>query len=208
MNIQRNSRRQCTPHATSGALVMSVCAAVLSLFSVVKAQPADSLTLHVPFSKAQEFDIPRTDLKIRIDLEGFETTYDSQPEEDVILVAGNPKRHMVVKVTTDTLYTDIEKKPSEYRDLWWYFYTQDTTLDIGKVKIWDEGGRNWSTHTILTSYNVVVNERHYDMFEIKDHRTFHVSIKRPLYQTGDSTLMLNILNSFEIVAPDSSQENK
>ncbi len=191
---------------TTRTLIGAVCVASLSLFSVVEAQQEDSLLLRVPFSKAQEFDVPRTNLKVRIDLEGFETTYDSQPEEGVILVAGNPKRHMVVKIETDTLYTDIEKKPSEYRDLWWYFYTQDTTLDIGKVKVWDEGDRNWSTHTILTSYNMEVNERHYDMFEIQDHRSFHVSIKRPLYQEGDSTLMLDILNSFEIVTPDSTKK--
>ncbi len=177
--------------------------AIASLFfAAVEAQSPDSLTLSVPFEKGQVFDVPRSDLKVKIDLAGFEPTYDSQPEEKTLVIAGNPKRRMVVKVSTDTLFTDLEKTPQEYRDLWWYFYTQDTTLDIGKLKVWNEDNRNWSTHTIMTSYNVEINERHYDMFQIDGGRFFHVSIKRPLYLEGDSTLMLNILNSFEVISSD------
>ncbi len=185
------------------ALMSALIVAVVSLsYTTASAQTPDSLTLRVPFDNGQIFDVPRSDLKVKIDLKGFEPTYDSQPEAKVLVIAGNPKRRMVVKVSADTLYTDLEKTPQEYRDLWWYFYTQDTTLDIGKLKVWNDGNRNWSTHTIMTSYNVDINERHYDMFQVNEDHFFHVSIKRPLYLEGDSTLMLNILNSFEVVSPD------
>jgi hypothetical protein len=181
---------------------------VFLLFSPVDAQQPDSLTLSVPYEKGHIFEVPSSDLKVKIDLEGFEPTYDSQTEEKVLVIAGNPKRRMVVKVTADTLFSDLEKKPQEYRDLWWYFYTQDTTLDIGKLKVWNDESRNWSTHTIMTSYNVDINERHYDMFQIQGNHFFHVSIKRPLYLEGDSTLMLNILNSFEIITPNKAAKKK
>ncbi len=190
-----------------------VASAHLLISTSVSAQQPDSMTLLVPYTKAQQFDVPRSNIAIKIDIEGFEMTYDSQPEDRVLFVAGNSKRRMVVKVTVDTLYTDLEKRPAEYRDLWWYFYTEDSTLDISKIKIWEENGRNWSTHTILTSNGFEINERHYDLFAIQDNYAFHVSIKRPLYLEGDSTLMMEILNSFEVVttntansvAPDSTK---
>ncbi len=200
------NKRHLIPQKTTVTIFALMFVVALLTIPVVEAQQPDSTTLHMQFTKAQEFDVPYSDLKIRIDLENFELTYDSQPEDRILFVAGNSERHMVVKVTADTLYTDIDRKPSEYRELWWYFYTLDSTLDIGKVKVWDENERNWSTHTLLTSNNFEINERHYDLFEIKDNYSFHVSVKRPLYLEGDSTLMLDILNSFEIISPESGTQ--
>ena len=143
--------------------------------------------------------------RFRIDIEGFTQTYDGQPDGRRLLTVGHPGRKVVVTIDYDTLYEDVPADPAEYEDLWWYFYSQGEDLDITRHSEWDTEGRHWSTHTNQTAHGIDVNERHYDMFQLTDTHWFHVSIKRPFYLEGDSTFMISVLESFEVLPADSAE---
>lgn len=151
------------------------------------------------FSDGEIFAVPGTQTRFKIDIDGFELTHDRNITGADLLTAGHAERRVVLKVTHDTLFEDIEPLAEEYEELWWYFYSQDTSLDIGQRRNWTVGDQYWSTHTIETSYGVPVNEKHYDMFQIYDGRYYHVSMRRPLYQEGDSTFMFKVMSSFELI---------
>lgn len=183
---------------------IALCLLSLVITSHSPAQDSGSDVLLVKYTDGQIFSVTGEDFKVRIDINGFQQTYDGPPSDEIIFTAGHGDRRMIAQVTFDTLYTDLERTAGEYHKLWWYFYSKDTTAQIGARREWTEGGRHWSTFTILSTYGFEVNEKHYDMFELTDTHSFHVSIKRPLYLEGDSTLMLSILESFEVVLPEDS----
>lgn len=151
------------------------------------------------FSDNEVFTVPKTDIRFKVDIAGFEPTHDRQITENDLLTVGNAERRVVLKITYDTLYEDVKPLAEEYEKLWWYFYSQDSALDIGRRRQWTEGEKFWSTHTIETSYNVPVNEKHYDLFMLHERRYYHISTKRPMYLEGDSTFMLAIMNSFQFL---------
>ena len=171
-----------------------------------QAQFGDSDVIIIKFTNGNIFTVTNENFNIKLDLEGFEQTYDGVPNDAVILTAGNAERRMITQVTFDTLYSDLDYNAEEYHKLWWYFYSEDTTQHIGARRQWTKGKRHWSTFTIISTYGFEINEKHYDMFELTDTHSFHVSIKRPLYLEGDSTLMLSILESFAVIPPEGAPD--
>ncbi len=188
-------------------LALALCSLCLIIIAQTPAQVSDSDMLVVKYTDGQVFGVTGENFKVKIDIKGFEQTYDGSPSDEVILTAGHSKHRMITQVTFDTLYSDLDYKAEEYHKLWWYFYSQDTTQHIGARREWTEGKRHWSTFTILSAYGFEINEKHYDMFEMTDTHSFHVSIKRPLYLEGDSTLMLSILESFAVIQPEDTAGN-
>ncbi|MFQ5606431.1 MAG: hypothetical protein ACE5GA_00680 [Candidatus Zixiibacteriota bacterium] len=182
--------------------IMSVLALLFLASGAAQAQQED--LLNVTYGKGEVFDVPGESFKVKLDLDGFVDTYDGPPGSEVILTVGNPERRMILQVTYDTLLADIKPLAEEYQKLWWFFYPQDSSSQVGEKRSWTEDGRHWSTFTILSVHGFDVTEKHYDMFEINRSHYFHASIKRPLYLEGDSTLMLSILESFEVIYPEES----
>jgi hypothetical protein len=162
--------------------------------------------LNPKYSDGEIISVPFTKTRVKIDVAGFELTHDRNITSADLLTAGHAERRVVLKITYDTLFEDIEPLAEEYEKLWWYFYTQDSSLDIGQRRNWTVGDQYWSTHTLETSYGVPVNEKHYDLFQIYDGRYYHVSMRRPLYQEGDSTFMFKVMSSFELL-PDSDTDS-
>lgn len=166
----------------------------------------DGTELKVVYTDDYEFTARGGTLHLRMDLAGFEDTYDGKSLDRRVLTVGNLERHLVVTLDIDTLYSDIEPDPAAYEDLWWYFYEPELQVEVEPRRRWVDGDRFWSSHTIMTSHGVEVNERHYDMFQVKDNHWFHVSVVRPFYLEGDSTVMLAIASSLEVLAVDSTGE--
>lgn len=163
--------------------------------------------LRQEYGVGQIFETPGNDKRVQIDLAGFELTNDGYTSEGQIFMAGSLARRMLATADVDTLYEDLEPLALEYLNLWWYFYSQDSSNTLSQLKTWEENGQAWSSHTIEQMYGIDVNERHYDLFEINDGYIFHVTIKRPLYLEGDSTLMISTLRSFKVLPSDSTSEN-
>ncbi|HSG98410.1 MAG TPA: hypothetical protein VLB27_00070, partial [candidate division Zixibacteria bacterium] len=165
---------------------------------------SDDDELKVIYTDDYEFAARDGSLRLRMDLAGFEDTYDGKSLDRRVLTVGNLERHMVVTLDIDTLYSDIKPDPAAYEELWWYFYQQELPMEIAARRSWVDGDRFWSSHTIVASHGVEVNERHYDMFQIRGGHWFHVSVARPFYLEGDSTVMLAIASSLEVLPADSA----
>ena len=176
---------------------------VMSLSVNSATKPSGDDKLKITYSDKQIVSTPDSSVQLQMNLTGFEQTFDGRPDDRRLMTAGNPDRHMVLTVDCDTLYSDIKQTPADYEDLWWYFYSEKNKSDLGQRVGWEDGTRYWSTHTVQLSHGVEINERHYDMFQIVGDHWFHVSIKRPFYLEGDSTLMMNVLSSTKVLRPDS-----
>lgn len=189
------------------ATVFVVVAGFVALFTdlATKTRAQSSVkNLSPKYSADEVFSVPNTDINFTIDIEGFELTHDRQITAQDLLTVGHVGRRVVLKVTYDTLYTDLEATPGAYEDLWWYFYAQDSTLDIGRRRNWSDSSGYWSTHTLMTSYGLEINEKHYDRFVLEGGHYFHIMMKRPMYLEGDSTFMLQVMSSFKFIPGDSA----
>ena len=160
------------------------------------------------YTANQEFDVSGTKLKIKIDLQGFNDVLRGSEGPNLLFAAGYAKRGMMARMTFDTLYTDLQDNLSEYRETWWYFFTQDTNIVVGKRRVWEDSSKtsakSWSTSTVITTHGIEINEKRFDLFLIKDNYRFHAWVTRPVYLEGDSLLMMSILNSIEI-SPSSAK---
>jgi len=73
------------------------------------AQDSGSDVLLVKYTDGQIFSVTGEDFKVRIDINGFQQTYDGPPSDEIIFTAGHGDRRMIAQVTFDTLYTDLER---------------------------------------------------------------------------------------------------
>lgn len=179
--------------------------------SVVQAQNlADSLEIKtIYYTENQEFDVPGTEWKIKIDLPGFNNISAVREGSRHLFGAGNAKRGMIARMDFDTLYTDLKYDLSEYRETWWYFYTKDSTNEVGRRRVWEDssktGAKSWSTSTVIKVHGIEFDEKRFDIFLHKGNYWFHAWITRPVYLEGDSVLMMSILNSIEILPVKSAK---
>ncbi|MCH9031724.1 MAG: hypothetical protein IIB00_05635 [candidate division Zixibacteria bacterium] len=161
------------------------------------------------YTENQEFDVPGTEWKIKIDLLGFNNMSPVGEGSKRLFNAGNAKRGMIARMEFDTLYTDLKYDLSEYRETWWYFYEQDPTNDLGKRRVWEDSSKtdvkSWSTSTVLKVHGIDIDEKRFDVFLRKGNHWFHAWITRPVYLEGDSLLMMSILNSIEILPVKSAK---
>lgn len=197
-SVSQVTKRIAKQFALLGGVAIVTAGITLVDSPVTQAQSSVD-KLNPSYKNGEIFTVPKTDIRFKLDIAGFELTHDRQITEKDLVTVGNAKQKVVLKVTYDTLFEDVEPIAKEYEKLWWYFYTQEKSLDIGRRREWVDGKRFWSTHSIETSYGVAVNEKHYDMFVLEGSHYFHLSTKRPMYLEGDSTYMLKVMNSFEFL---------
>lgn len=192
--------------------VLPIIFASLGLFQFqsphIYAQVNSAQNLKVTYSAGELFAVRGQDFQIKIDLEGFEETHVGSLSDDLLFTTGHLEKKLLVEARFDTLYTDIEPQAIEYQKLWWDMLYRDTNTVLSKLESWTVGELQWAKYTVDTAYGFAINERHYEVFGIYQNFQFHLSISRPMYLPGDSAMMFEILNSFEIIpAKDPSNES-
>lgn len=193
------------------ALAAFVLGLLIIASSNVQAQILTDSLLNqtIYYAADQVFDVLDTKWKIKVDLDEFNDILRGTEGSKTLFAAGYAKKGMMVRMNFDTLYSDLQDNLSEYREMWWYFYTQDTNSVVAKRRVWEDsaksGARSWSTSTVLTTHGIEIDEKRFDLFLIKENYWFHAWVTRPVYLEGDSVLMMSILNSIELTAVDSAK---
>lgn len=195
---------------------LAVTIAIAPVFLVISSGTAhaqnltDSLiNLTTYYTENQTFAVPGTEWKIKIDLSGFNNMSPIKEGSKRLFNAGYAKRGMITRMEFDTIFTDLKYDLSEYREMWWFFYAEDSTNELGGRRVWEDSSKtdikSWSTSTVLKVHGIDIDEKRFDVFLHKGNHWFHAWITRPVYLEGDSLLMMSILNSIEILPVKSAK---
>lgn len=185
--------------------------ALLSVTPFLRAELSDSSQISIEggkklrpqYTAEQRFAIPNSHVSVTMDLAGYEGANDGRNPGARLLTAGNMKRRMLVKVDTDTLFQDVERTASAYRDLWRYFHDSDTLSVMCCRRFWEDSLGAWEARTLASAHGMEINQKEYHLFAVRGDRHFHASIVRPLCLPEDTTVMLATLSSFRVTTDSS-----